>query len=82
MNPDAGNTLREIPSDLEKNLPLLAKRAYWIGSYHMRDGHAVKGRSFLWRAVRAQPFNPRYLAAASVSLLGQSAYRRLYRLAK
>lgn len=68
--------------EYRKNPPLLAKRAYWIGGYHMRDGHAVKGRSFLWCAFRAQPFNPRYLAAASVSLLGQSAYRRLYRLAK
>ena len=62
--------------DLEKNPSLLAKRAYWIGSYHMRDGEPAKGRSFLWRAVRAQLFNPRYLASALVSLLGQSVFRR------
>jgi len=68
--------------DLEKNPALLAKRAYWIGSFHLRDGDAAKGRKFLWRALRAQPFNPRYLAAALVSLLGQPVYRSLYRMAK
>jgi glycosyltransferase involved in cell wall biosynthesis len=68
--------------EFRKNPPLLAKRAYWIGSYHMRDGEASKGRAFLWRAVRAQPFNPRYLAAALVSLLGQGSFQRLYRLVK
>jgi len=68
--------------DLEKNPPLLASRAYWIGSYHMREGDTAKGRAFLWRAVRAQPFNLRYLVAAVVSLFGRTVYRRLHRLAK
>lgn len=68
--------------EYRKNPPLLAKRTYWIGSYHMRDGEAAKGRAFLWRAVRAQPFDPRYALAAAAALLGQRIYRRLHRLAK
>jgi hypothetical protein len=68
--------------DLKKIPPLLAKRAYWIGSYNMRSGETAKGRAFLWQAVRAQPFNLRYVAAALLSLFGQSLYARLYRAAK
>ena len=68
--------------DLEKHPALLAKRAYWIGSFHMRDGDPGKGRAFLRRAWKAQPFNPRYLAAALASLFGQGAYRALYGMAK
>lgn len=68
--------------DLAKNPALLAKRAYWIGSFHMRDGDVAKGRAFLWRAWKAQPANLRYLAAALASVLGQGAYRALYGMAK
>lgn len=68
--------------DLEKNRPLLARRAYWIGSFHMRDGDAAKGRAYLRRAFRAQPFNPRYVVAAVGSFLTQGAYQRLYRSIK
>ena len=64
---------KNIGSISERIPPLLAKRAYWIGSFHMRDGDAAKGRAFLWRAVRAQPFNPRYLASALASLLGRAS---------
>ena len=49
----------------------------------MRDGDAAKGRAFLWRAVRAQPFNPRYVArGGGVVARTGGVYRRLYRLAK
>jgi len=68
--------------DLQRNPALLAKRAYWIGSFHMRDGDAQKGRAFLWTAVKARPLNPRYLAAWLLSLLGRPVYRAMHRLAK
>jgi len=68
--------------DLAKNPALLAKRAYWIGSFHMRDGDAAKGRAFLWRAWKAQPSNLRYLVAALGSVFGQGVYRALYGMAK
>ena len=68
--------------DLKRLPSLLAKRAYWIGSFNMRAGDTAKGRSFLWRAVLARPTNLRYLATALVSLFGASAYRLLYRLTK
>ena len=66
--------------DLEKLPEVLAKRAYWIGSFHMRAGDAAKGRSFIRRALRAQPLNPRYIVAAVVSQLGCGAYRAVHRL--
>jgi len=68
--------------DIQSNPALLAKRAYWIGSFHMRDGNTAEGRSYLWRAVKAQPFNPRYLVAMAAALFGAGAYRALHRLAK
>lgn len=68
--------------DLERNPRLLAKRAYWIGSYHVREGDIAKGRAFLWRALRAQPLNPRYMAAAILASLGAAPYRGLHRLLK
>lgn len=68
--------------DLEKDPPLLAKRAYWIGSYHMRVGSPSKGWKFLWRALTAQPANPRYVAAAGLALFGSSAYRRMHEVMK
>ena len=67
--------------DLERIPALLAKRAYWIGSFHMRDGDVEKGRAFLWTAVKARPFNPRYVAAWLLSLLGRPVYRAAHRLA-
>ena len=69
-------------ADIERNPPLLAKRAYWIGSYHMRDGDAAKARSLLWTAVKAQPRNLRYVTAWLVSLLGRSVYRAAHRLTR
>ncbi len=74
--------LDKFRADIERNPALLAKRAYWIGSYHMRDGDAAKGRAFLWTAVKARPFNPRYLAGWFLSLLGRPIYRAAYRLLK
>lgn len=66
--------------DLKRNPAVLAKRAYWIGSFHMRNGDAAKGRAYLRVALCAQPFNPRYIAAAIVSLLGSGAYRAVHRV--
>jgi glycosyltransferase involved in cell wall biosynthesis len=66
--------------DLRRNPAVLAKRAYWIGSFHMRNGNAAKGRAFLREAVRAQPFNLRYLVAGIVSSFGCGAYRAVHRL--
>jgi glycosyltransferase involved in cell wall biosynthesis len=74
--------LEKFRADIERNPPLLAKRAYWIGSYHMRDGDTKKGRAFLWTAVKAQPGNPRYLAGWLLSQMGRPIYRAAYRLAK
>jgi len=68
--------------DLRRNPALLAKRAYWIGSFHMRKGEAAKGRAFLAKAARARPGNPRYLLAWLLSLLGRRAYRAAYGLMK
>ena len=61
-------------SDLVRLPAVLAKRAYWIGSFHMRNGNAAKGRAYIAKALRAQPFNPRYVVAAALSLLGCKAY--------
>lgn len=72
----------KFAEDLKKMPALRAKRAYWIGSFHMREGDNGKGRSFLWRAARAQPLNVRYVAAAVLSLLGRRAYLALYGAAK
>jgi glycosyltransferase involved in cell wall biosynthesis len=66
-------------ADLERLPPVYAKRAYWIGSFHMRNGDAAKGRSFIGKALRAQPFNPRYVVAMLLSLFGCSAYRAMHR---
>lgn len=66
--------------DLEKLPEVLAKRAYWIGSFHMRTGDAAKGRYYIRKALRAQPLNPRYIVAAVVSQLGCGAYRAVHRL--
>jgi glycosyltransferase involved in cell wall biosynthesis len=68
--------------DLRRNPALLAKRAYWIGSFHMRKGEAAKGRAFLGTAARARPGNPRYLLAWLLALLGRPAYRAAYGLMK
>jgi glycosyltransferase involved in cell wall biosynthesis len=66
--------------DLARNPALLAKRAFWIGSFHMRTGDAAKGRASIRKALIACPFNPRYIAAALISLFGCSAYRAMHRL--
>lgn len=66
--------------DLERLPAVLAKRAYWIGSFHMRNGDAAKGRAYIRKALRARPFSPRYIAAAFVSLLGCGAYRAVHRV--
>jgi glycosyltransferase involved in cell wall biosynthesis len=66
----------------KKNKPLLAKRAYWIGSFHSRDGDIYKGRTFLGRAFRARPMNPRYALSYLLSLLGPRVYRWIYRALK
>jgi glycosyltransferase involved in cell wall biosynthesis len=66
--------------DLARNPALLAKRAFWIGSFHMRTGDAAKGRAYIRKALMARPFNPRYIAAALVSLFGCGAYRAMHRL--
>ena len=68
--------------DLRRNPALLAKRAYWIGSFHMRMGEAAKGRAFLGKAARAQPGNLRYRVAWLLSLLGRPAYRAAHGLMK
>lgn len=68
--------------DLKLDKPLLAKRAYWIGSFHMRDGDAGKGRHHLRMAFRAQPLNPRYVASFFFSYLGRNFYGIVYRLMK
>lgn len=65
--------------DLKRSPIVLARRAYWIGSYHMREGNVRKGRSFLWTAAKARPFNPRYVAAWLLSLLGRPVYRAAHR---
>ena len=56
----------------------LAKRSYWIGSYHMRSANTLKGQRYLAIAFRASPTNPRYAAAFLMSLFGSAAYRFLY----
>lgn len=66
--------------DLERLPAVLAKRAYWIGSFHMRNGDAAKGRAYIWKALRARPLSPRYIAAAFISLLGCGVYRTVHRV--
>lgn len=66
--------------DLQRLPAVLAKRAYWIGSFHMRNGDAVKGRAYIRKALRARPFNPRYVVAALLSLLGCRVYSAVRRL--
>jgi hypothetical protein len=68
--------------DLKRSPIVLARRAYWIGSYHMREGNVQKGRAFLWTAAKARPFNPRYVAAWLLSLLGRPVYRAAHRFPK
>lgn len=66
--------------DLQRLPAVLAKRAYWIGSFHMRNGDAAKGRAYIRKALRARPFNPRYVVAALLSLLGSRVYSAVRRL--
>ena len=72
----------KFAEDLQEIPPLLAKRAYWIGSYHMRDGSVDKGREFLKRALVAQPLNFRYLIAVLIAQLGPTTYQRLHSVMK
>lgn len=67
---------------LREDAALRGKRAYWIGSYCMRNGDARKGRHFLWIAVRAVPTKSRYLAGLTLSLLGSRVYRAVHQLLK
>lgn len=68
--------------DLRRNPMVLAKRAYWLGSYHMRAGHSSQGRLYLLTALKAHPLNARYAVAAMASLFGSRMYRGLHGLAK
>ena len=66
-------------SDLSRNRTRLGQLAYWIGSFYMRADKGDKGRRFLRLALRAQPFNVRYLAANILALLGGPFYRYAHR---
>jgi len=69
-------------SDYLRNRTLFAKRAYWIGSYHLRNGDVRKGRRFLRMAAWAQPTNLRYLAGLVLGLFGPRFYQSVHRLLK
>ena len=64
---------------LRQNPAALAKKAYWIGSYHMRAGNSWKGRKYLLIAALAMQ-SPRHALAFLISLCGQAAYQGAYKI--
>lgn len=62
-----------------RSLPAaFAKRAYWIGSFHMRASNGSKGRAYLGRAFRAQPMTLRYAMAYLISCFGPGLYNYIH----
>ena len=58
----------------------LAKFQYRMANILCQNGNIGKWRNFLLKAIKADPFNPRYLVAGFASLLGWHVYNSLINL--
>jgi len=66
--------------DFRRNRRLLASWQYLIGNLLCQNGKMNPGRDYFLKAVKMYPLNIKYLVAAFLSLLGQSAYTKAVRL--
>lgn len=65
---------------IDKPERLLASYQYQIGNILCQVGNLDRGRDYLLKALKSYPLNIRYLAAALVSLFGQSVYIHIAKL--
>jgi glycosyltransferase involved in cell wall biosynthesis len=72
--------LEKHSGHIDKTERLLASYQYQIGNILCQVGDLYRGRHYLLKALKSYPSNTRYLAAAFVSMFGQSAYINVARL--
>jgi hypothetical protein len=71
--------LEKDAGHIDKPERLLASYQYQIGNILCQVGDLDRGKDYLFKALKSYPSNIRYLAAAFVSMFGQSAYVRVAR---
>lgn len=62
--------------DFKRHKGLLARWQYAIGNILCQAGETARGRAYLFKAAKSQPFNIKYVAAAVLSLVGNEAYTK------